>query len=138
MGQESCRWEVTVCQPAPWELQPACCRGQSVGLVCGFPKRNTLRVMSHSQPPSQSLWSSQRTQTVCSPGLFKASIWIKLLPGLSTQLMALSSLICNFSLSFYTYKMQRNSSLLAFSAFIATTFYYASQFIKYIILPYLL
>lgn len=104
-----------------------------MGLVCGFPKRNTLPIMSHSQPPSQSLWGSQRTQTVCSPGLFEALIWIKLLPSLSTQLMALSSLICNFSFGFYTYKIQRNISLPALSAFIATTFYNASQCIFYVI-----
>lgn len=80
-GQESCRCEVAVCQPVPWELQPAYCRGLSPGLICGFWKRNTLLIMSNSKATSQSLLGSQRTQTVCSARLFGALIWIKLLPG---------------------------------------------------------
>lgn len=81
-GQESCRCEVTVCQPGPWELQPAYCRGLSTGLICGFGKRNTPLIMSNSKPPSQSLLGSQRTQTVCSLGLAGALIRIILQPSL--------------------------------------------------------
>lgn len=39
--------------------------------------------------------------SVCSPGLCETLIWIKLLPSLSTQLMAVLILSCNFSLSFH-------------------------------------
>lgn len=95
-GRESCRCEVTVSQPGPWELQPAYCRGLSMGLICGFWKRNTLLIMSNSKPPSQSLLGSQRTQTVCSPGLTGALIWIYSSPALSVQLLDLLSLISQF------------------------------------------
>lgn len=39
--------------------------------------------------------------SVCSPGLCETLIWIKLLPSLSTQLVAVLSLSCNFSFSFH-------------------------------------
>lgn len=105
---EPCRCEATVCQPGPWEPQPAQCRGLSTGLICGFWKRNTLLIMGRAEPPSPASWAHRELRQAVLLDFLKLCYGFYSSLVLSVQLLASLSLICNLSFSFYTYKMQRN------------------------------
>ena len=107
-GQEPCRCEVTVSQPGPWEPQPAQCRGLSMGLICGFWKRNTLLTVGSAEPPSPASWAHRELRQSVLLDFLKLCYRFYSSLVLSVQLPASLSFICNLSFSFYTYEMQRN------------------------------